>query len=120
MGKQRQQQHWQQQQHATSNVWYEPVATSRLAGVYRLSSLMMRSAGRDLLGKDSGCFLLQACPNRRVLPWLCAARLMGYFWFFVRLLGNPDMGNSHGGCKGKGHSVLPLLSGAILWKKGTF
>jgi len=57
---------------------------------------MMRSAEQDLLRKGSGCFLLQACPSRRVLPWLCPARLAGYFWFFVRLLRNPDMGHSQG------------------------
>lgn len=34
---QKQEQKQQQQQHAASNVWYEPVATSRVAGVYRLS-----------------------------------------------------------------------------------
>ena len=50
-----------------------------------------------LLCQDSRCSLLQACPSRRVLPWLCPARLAGYFWFFVRPLRNPDMGHSQGG-----------------------
>lgn len=84
-----------QQQHAASNVWYEPVAMSRVAGVYRLASKGL--AEQDLLCQNSRCSLLHACPSRRVLPWLCPARLADYFWFFVRPLRNPDMGHSQGG-----------------------
>lgn len=60
-------------------------------------------------------------PSRRVLPWLCAARLAGYFCFFVGPLRNPDMGHSQGVFwQGKGHSVLPLLSGAIVLEERNF
>lgn len=38
-----------QQQHAASNVWYEPVAMSRVAGVYRLSSARAGRSRRALL-----------------------------------------------------------------------